>query len=252
MLEKDTSKRDNRVARVVLFACLVLVGVAKQVQAGPMITLRYAGEIEGVPATATLTFEDIRTGVNPPGFQAASPFGWVRQNPLTGWIYVEGQVRTSAASYAFTSDVVGTSAFGFGDAFRLDAFERFLIRLDFRSDRNFVYMDGFAIVPNPFDGGPSYLFALESPPTQFRRGDVNADRSVNMSDALAILSYSFQGVDIGCRDAADANDDGAVDVSDAIYLLRFNFLGSTPPPPPGPRDCGGDTIEDALDCAGAC
>ena len=51
----------------------------------------------------------------------------------------------------------------------------------------------------------------------FRRGDVNGDGVVNLSDAMTTLAVLFQQQgEISCDDAADANDDGALDVSDPI------------------------------------
>ena len=81
----------------------------------------------------------------------------------------------------------------------------------------------------------------------FRRGDSNADRVVNLSDAIAVLSYLFTGGAAPvCLDSSDANDDAKVDISDALSLLGFLFLGNAPPPPPGPLACGTDPTADAL------
>ncbi|MFN0060865.1 MAG: galactose oxidase-like domain-containing protein [Planctomycetota bacterium] len=69
----------------------------------------------------------------------------------------------------------------------------------------------------------------------FVRGNVNGDGSVNIADAIAILSYLFgfapAPVPIA---AADSNDDGLVNIADAIYLLSFLFNGGPAPPPPFP------------------
>ena len=164
MTEQYVSKLCNRMIFVVL--SMIFWATTDQTEAaGPRIELRYVGEVEGVEARATLVFEDIRTIVNPPGFHAANPFGWVRQYPLTGLIYVAGQITTPFTSYGLTTEVIGTSDFGYGDAFRLDAFERFRIRLDFPADQYFVYLDRFALVPNPISDGTSrYLFTLEAGP----------------------------------------------------------------------------------------
>jgi len=70
---------------------------------------------------------------------------------------------------------------------------------------------------------------------------------VNLSDAIAVLSYLFTGGSAPvCLDASDANDDAKVDISDALSLLGFLFLGNAPPPPPGPLACGTDPTADAF------
>ncbi len=75
----------------------------------------------------------------------------------------------------------------------------------------------------------------------FKRGDVNADGEVNISDASFLLNFLFLGGPTPpCMDAADANDDGNADISDASYILNFLFLGGPPPPAPGPATCGPD------------
>ncbi len=87
----------------------------------------------------------------------------------------------------------------------------------------------------------------------FRRGDVNSDGVLDISDAVAIFGFLFLGADTpACLDAADANDDGSNDLSDGVAILNFLFQGG--PQPPTPRfdaACPGrDPTADALDCAG--
>jgi hypothetical protein len=85
-------------------------------------------------------------------------------------------------------------------------------------------------------------------PTDFRRGDPNADGATDVSDAIRILLYLFAGeAGLTCADAADANDELGIEVSDAVYLLEYLFLDG--PKPPAPFDaCGIDGTADALDC----
>jgi len=87
-------------------------------------------------------------------------------------------------------------------------------------------------------------------PERFKRGDVNGDTMVDISDAIGTLSYLFQAVPSDCLDAVDTNDDGGVDISDAISVLNYIFAGGTEPPAPGPTTCGIDPTDDALDCPG--
>jgi hypothetical protein len=83
----------------------------------------------------------------------------------------------------------------------------------------------------------------------FRRGDTNADTSVNLTDAMTILGFMFLGGGSpGCAKAADVNDDGANNLSDALTLLGYLFLGGQAPPEPF-SVCGSDpTPEDGLGC----
>jgi hypothetical protein len=88
--------------------------------------------------------------------------------------------------------------------------------------------------------------ALAAP---FRRGEVNADGSVSLSDAIATLSFLFLGTfSPPCLDAADANDDGRVDIVDAVRILAYLFLGDAVLPPPT-ESCGEDSTPDTIGCA---
>jgi len=84
-------------------------------------------------------------------------------------------------------------------------------------------------------------------PGLFIRGDVNADGSHNIADAIAALGYLFGGQGIPCLDAADINDDGGLNIADPITLLQYLFAGG--PPPPAPFEaCGGDPTPPGLGC----
>ncbi len=89
-------------------------------------------------------------------------------------------------------------------------------------------------------------------PERFRRGDVNSDTLIDISDAIGTLSYLFQGTPMVCLDAIDTNDDGQIDISDAIYTLGYIFNGGPAPVAPGPSTCGVDpdgSNNDPLDCS---
>jgi hypothetical protein len=77
----------------------------------------------------------------------------------------------------------------------------------------------------------------------FRRGDADAaDGEVNITDAIFVLNYLFQGGgDPPCLDAADADDEFGINITDGIRILNFLFTGGTDPPSPGPFDCGPDS-----------
>jgi len=84
----------------------------------------------------------------------------------------------------------------------------------------------------------------------FRRGDVDGNGTVELTDAVFILGYLFQGQGApGCLETADSDDNGQVDISDAIRLLGWLFLGGEPLSAPGSEECGRDpTPGDAAEC----
>jgi len=61
-------------------------------------------------------------------------------------------------------------------------------------------------------------------------GDANDDGDVNISDAVYIIAYIFQGGPPPAWEClGDANDDGPVDLSDAVYIISYIFKGGPPP-----------------------
>lgn len=84
----------------------------------------------------------------------------------------------------------------------------------------------------------------------FVRGDTNQDGGIDLSDAVATLSYLFgAGGTPGCVDAADTNGDFAVNLADPVYLIGFLFGGGSAPVAPFP-DCGPGPLDDGqLGCA---
>ena len=98
--------------------------------------------------------------------------------------------------------------------------------------------------------GPSWSFISSSVSDPvFRRGDVNQDELVNLSDGIGILNYLFrQGTAPGCVNGADVDDSGQVNITDGIYILTHLFLGGAPPVDPL-AECGIDiTPDDRLEC----
>ncbi len=83
---------------------------------------------------------------------------------------------------------------------------------------------------------------------RFRRGDVNADGHLDLSDPIYTLMFLFVGgPEPMCLDAADAEDSGGLNVGDAIYLLSCFFARGEPPRPPF-SGCGLDPTGDSLSC----
>ena len=92
--------------------------------------------------------------------------------------------------------------------------------------------------------------AIRSSGAPFRRGDVDANRRVNLIDVLVMADFLFGGrTELTCLKASDSNDDGVVNITDLLYLLNHLFTGA--PPPAAPHEaCGVDPSPDSLPCVG--
>jgi M6 family metalloprotease-like protein len=61
-------------------------------------------------------------------------------------------------------------------------------------------------------------------------GDANGDRSLNIGDAVFVISYVFRGGTAPSPvEAGDANCDGKVNVGDAVYIVNYVFRGGPAP-----------------------
>jgi hypothetical protein len=99
------------------------------------------------------------------------------------------------------------------------------------------------------DIGTIALFPVPANTGGFRRGYVNGDGVLDISDGIALLAFLFQGATVvTCLDAADVNDDGTLDLSDAISIFGYLFMGAAAPHRPFVL-CGPDPTEDSLDCS---
>jgi hypothetical protein len=107
-------------------------------------------------------------------------------------------------------------------------------------------IESFAIGGDRLDFDCGYRRAIDIP-LVFARGDVDDSGSMDLGDAVRILSVLFQGGEIRCEDAADTNDDGGLNVTDPIYLLDHLFRGGPAPPTPA-AEPGEDPTEDSLAC----
>lgn len=85
---------------------------------------------------------------------------------------------------------------------------------------------------------------------EFRRGDSNADGSVNVADAVDLLAYLFLNTSTSnpCPDARDADANGSIQLTDAVFLLEYLFASGPFPDTPGPLQCGVDVADDPLTC----
>lgn len=79
-----------------------------------------------------------------------------------------------------------------------------------------------------------------TPSEPFRRGFINRDTRLDLSDAVTILNHLFLGTGgVPCIEAADVNDDAQVNIADPVFELNFLFVGGPRPPPPY-DECGSD------------
>jgi hypothetical protein len=101
------------------------------------------------------------------------------------------------------------------------------------------------------DSGIIYLLSanLAGTGSDFIRGEVVADGSLNLLDVTQMLLLMFDSNQdpSACPDALDVNDDGLFNIADAIALLTYLFEGGSSPPPPS-GDCGPDDTIDNLTC----
>ncbi len=114
-------------------------------------------------------------------------------------------------------------------------------------------LTGSSFDPPPIVSAPENLDPCIFPVatgTGFVRADCNASGDTDISDAIFVLGFLFQGSPqtVSCEKACDVNDDAAIDISDAIALLAYLFGGGAAPPAPF-GGCGADPTEDALTCA---
>ena len=66
---------------------------------------------------------------------------------------------------------------------------------------------------------------------RFVRGDVTADGTLDITDAIRLLRYLFLGGEPPpCDPVADSNDDKTTDLSDAVGILRHLFVDPVPLP----------------------
>lgn len=72
----------------------------------------------------------------------------------------------------------------------------------------------------------------------FIRGDSNGDGQFDISDAISLLGYLFDGTEpLDCAASSDANSDEVIDIGDSIFTLSALFAGGPTPAAPFPN-CG--------------
>jgi hypothetical protein len=80
----------------------------------------------------------------------------------------------------------------------------------------------------------------------FRRGDVDGNGGMDITDVVVPLFWLFLGgQEPNCFDAADVDDNGQIDLTDVINQMQYLFQAGDPPAAPG-VNCGIDPTEDEL------
>jgi hypothetical protein len=84
---------------------------------------------------------------------------------------------------------------------------------------------------------------------RFSRGDADGNGKLNVSDAVLIIQIAVGNLTkrFDCMDILDANDDGTVNITDAIPVLSYVFQKGPALPSPF-KTCGNDTAADTLQC----
>ncbi|HAK96920.1 MAG TPA: hypothetical protein DCM87_18510 [Planctomycetes bacterium] len=85
------------------------------------------------------------------------------------------------------------------------------------------------------DGESQILFGTDTGAKA--SGDANGDGTVDVADAIAVLSHLFADVEAPCPNVINVNGDARVDIADAIYMLSYLFAHG-PAPCGAPRPCG--------------
>ena len=110
-----------------------------------------------------------------------------------------------------------------------------------------------SVVTCPTGSLPLHSSNLEVPLGQgcvrLRRAFCNEDELLDLSDAIAILSFLFIGQEVPCQAACDVNGDRSLDISDSLYLLGYLFGGSNPPVGPFESCATVDSAELDLTCS---
>jgi hypothetical protein len=239
---QSSHRASSLVTWAIPFALAALLALPARAQTGPTVTLNYRGEIEGLPATARIGFEDTRSGINPPGFfLAGGRPAWARKNALIGRILLGGEVATPTAQYTFFGEVVSTSDFGYMDVTLTGGFERFRVRLDLTADADFVYIDRFDLVVNPFDPPTvtTYRFQLDIPTAKVTRLVLSPDGTVTVhwegspnstcrllaKDDILAPTWTFVGQTVMTANTATLEDRTARGIRQRYYSVETVLTG---------------------------
>jgi len=145
-------------------------------------------------------------------------------------------------------------------------YERILTRTGWCRTYRFAFEDsagnswsypGTGVFTTTGEGDCAAEYLPSDPGSPRRPGDFDGDGRMNLSDAIGLLGFFFQGrparLPCGSGSAGeegniallDASGDGRLDIADPIHALSFLFLGGPPPHP-------GTACRIIPTCPGAC
>jgi hypothetical protein len=170
--------------------------------------------------------------------------GWGHQGWPTVWEVIASQRGFEVLAESLTRPVIMEAEYGAGKFVMMSlAPDKFHIagNDDFTKEMAGLFMENLLEVYGK--GGDT-----TPPAPSFRRGDADADGTVNITDGVFALTYLFSGgAAPTCVKTADSDDSGGLDISDAVFLLQFLFSGGAMPPAPF-GECGTDGTPDELTC----
>jgi hypothetical protein len=101
-------------------------------------------------------------------------------------------------------------------------------------------------VADIFDEGPA---GTEPPQQPFKRGDVDGNGLLDITDPIRNLTFQFIGLPGGeqptCLDALDDDGNNQIEITDPITSLQIQFVGGAPVDP-GFESCGPDNDNDPI------
>lgn len=100
--------------------------------------------------------------------------------------------------------------------------------------------------------GPSKSFSYNRHrKSYFLRGDTNGSGGADIADTVGTLQYLFQGSTTNCRAALDVDANRKVEITDPVLLLSYIFGAGPPPEAPYP-DCAEVREDWAMPCDHEC
>lgn len=84
--------------------------------------------------------------------------------------------------------------------------------------------------------------------SQFIRGDVDQNGSLDLADGIGVLQFLFLNTATTCYSSLDADDTGNVSISDAVRVLCAVFCPGAPAPAGPYPGCGVDSTDDDGTC----
>jgi len=110
---------------------------------------------------------------------------------------------------------------------------------------NVIVLDGASFPAVPVNGTLTLTPYVGS---QFIRGDVTQNGTLDVADGIGVLNYLFLFTSTTCFNALDADNSGNVSISDAVRILCAVFCPGSPAPAGPYPGCGVDVAADGGTC----